>query len=695
MPLRLRLPGRAGSVLLGVARGLRRRGSRSRAPWRGLAWNRRSGERAPAAPPPTAAACPLALRLAGVTMPAVNPAGPAAVRAGPDQCAPAGQADPARSATSTPATPVTASASAAAGVSPAVAPRSGPCGPTMVGTDRAGCGVPGSGVPGSEVAGPGMVGSKMAAAGVAAAGVVGGGRAVRPRIAVARLVGCGWMLWRAPRAVARRIVLVGLAWLALCGFALSGLRWRWTDLMAFGAFLALGAVAVAAAARLGEDLAVPRIARHDLLATWAVAVAVLLPPFYPAVIGLPLCWLSGRADPVRPPHLRMFQAATLGIAGYCASAVHLLLSPDGGRATVDGLVGSGPAVAAFLAAVAVFPMVASLPALGMVRAGRQDGLDAWLGVSPRATIDPPVGPYVTAGDHGPNGLAGPGRSAAAPSAPVIPGRAVVGAPGGVVGTVPGRDASRVEAAGGTVAGRAGLSRHAGTEGLAGSRLRPSRHEAVPARAAEICTSIIVAVLWAASPLLILAVAPPMLLLQRSLVHTDLLHAARTDAKTRLANPAYWRQVAEREFGRVGRDGRPLSVLLVDIDHFKRVNDRFGHLVGDVILVAVADALRAATRPRDLVGRFGGEEFVVLLSEIGRDNALDVAERIRRQVAGTRCGQVDGGPPLSVTVSVGVATHHGAPGDLSALLARADSALYRAKADGRNRVRLADPVYAPV
>ncbi|EIV93089.1 GGDEF domain-containing protein [Frankia sp. QA3] len=428
------------------------------------------------------------------------------------------------------------------------------------------------------------------------------------------------MLWRAPRAVVRRVVGVTLCWAALVGVALAGLRPRWVDVLAFAAFVALGGFAVVVSGRLGADLTVSPAARHDLLATWAVAVAVLLPPFYPTVIGLPLCWLAGRADPVRPPHLRMFQAAALGIAGFCASSVHLLLSPSRGPFTVEGLVGSGSAALAFLSAVAVYPLVAGLPGVGMARAGRGDGLNAWLCGPPGADVHRPAGP--------------PAR-------------------------VP----------------------------------RPGRRELVPARAAEICSSIVVAVLWAASPFLMLAVTPPVLLLQRSLLHADLLQAARSDAKTRLANAAYWRQVAEREIGRAARAGRPLSVLLVDIDHFKRVNDRFGHLIGDVILLAVADALRAAARPRDLVGRFGGEEFVILLTEVGREHALDIAERIRRQVAGTHC-RLDGRPPLSVTVSVGVATHHGPPGDLSTLIARADTALYRAKADGRNRVRLADPLCTP-
>ncbi|CAJ60946.1 hypothetical protein; putative membrane protein; putative GGDEF domain [Frankia alni ACN14a] len=447
-----------------------------------------------------------------------------------------------------------------------------------------------------------------------------------------RLVGRGWMLWRAPRTVVRRVVGVTLCWAALVGVAITGLRPRWVDVLAFAAFVALGGFAVVVSGRLGADLTVSPAARHDLLATWTVAVAVLLPPFYPTVIGLPLCWLAGRADPIRPPHLRVFHAAALGIAGFCASSVHLLLSPTTGPFTVEGLVGSGSAALAFLAAVAVYPLVASLPGVGMARAGRGDGLDAWLGGAPAG-----------AGVHGPAGLPG-----------------------------------------------AGVHRPAGPPARAPRR---ARRELVPARAAEICSSIVVAVLWAASPFLMLAVTPPVLLLQRSLLHADLLLAARSDAKTRLANAAYWRQVAEREIGRAARAGRPLSVLLVDIDHFKRVNDRFGHLIGDVILLAVADTLRATARPRDLVGRFGGEEFVILLTEAGREHALDIAERIRSQVAGTRC-RFDGCPPLSVTVSVGVATQDGSSGDLSALIARADTALYRAKADGRNRVRLADPLCAP-
>ncbi len=454
----------------------------------------------------------------------------------------------------------------------------------------------------------------------------------RPR-ALAGLFGRDWLLWRAPVALVRRIVLVTLGWLGLCAAALSWLPPRWADVLAFAAFTGLGSVAVILSGRLDADLAVARVPRRDLLATWVIAVAVLLPALYPTVIGLPLCWLAGRTDPVRPPHLRVFHAARLGIAGFCASSVHVLASGSSGPFGVRDLVGTGRASAALLAAVAVYTVIVALPGIGLARAGHGDG---------RQEAGPDLG---QAAGHGPGHLAGHGVDA-------------------------------------TRAGRC-------------VRAHRDRHEVLPARIAELCSSVIVAVLWAASPLLLLAVPPPMLALQRSLVHTDLLHAARSDAKTRLANPAYWRQVAERELGRVGRSRRPMSVLLVDIDHFKRVNDRFGHLVGDIILLAVADTLRGMTRPRDLVGRFGGEEFVVLLSEVGGEHALDVAEQIRRQVARTRC-RLDGHPPLSVTVSVGVATytHHGPQSDLATLLAQADNALYTAKADGRNRVAFAEPLFTP-
>ena len=130
-----------------------------------------------------------------------------------------------------------------------------------------------------------------------------------------------------------------------------------------------------------------------------------------------------------------------------------------------------------------------------------------------------------------------------------------------------------------------------------------------------------------------------------------------------------------------RQGEPLSVLMLDIDHFKRVNDVHGHADGDRVLVALARALREELRAGDLAARHGGEEFLVVLPASDTAQARDAAERIRAHVQGLPLPLADA--TLSVTISIGVATLH-ADEPCDALLARADAALYRAKAGGRNR-----------
>jgi len=200
---------------------------------------------------------------------------------------------------------------------------------------------------------------------------------------------------------------------------------------------------------------------------------------------------------------------------------------------------------------------------------------------------------------------------------------------------------------------------------------------------ETCVGILVAITCALSPLLLLVALPPVILLQRSLMHQQLQAAARTDPKTGLLNAAAWQREADAEIGRAPRGG--VAMLLIDVDHFKRVNDTHGHLAGDEVLKGLAAELRQQVRDSDIVGRFGGEEFTVLLPRADTAEALLIAERLRRSAS--MLSIFSGDARIGVTVSIGVAVlgQHGR--DLFELLAAADLALYRAKDKGRNQVCL--------
>jgi len=162
--------------------------------------------------------------------------------------------------------------------------------------------------------------------------------------------------------------------------------------------------------------------------------------------------------------------------------------------------------------------------------------------------------------------------------------------------------------------------------------------------------------------------------------------ADTDPLTSLANRRAFVTAARREMWRAHRFGRPLALVMLDIDRFKAVNDRHGHVAGDAVLREVSRRLLATARDADLVARYGGEEFVVLLPESGLETALATAERLRGAVAAAPI-RVPGNS-VPVTVSAGVAVPHGREADLTEWLQAADKALYRAKANGRNRVESA-------
>jgi len=212
--------------------------------------------------------------------------------------------------------------------------------------------------------------------------------------------------------------------------------------------------------------------------------------------------------------------------------------------------------------------------------------------------------------------------------------------------------------------------------------------------------LLAALAWSVAPALMLAVVPPVVLLQRALIHEELREAAQTDGKTGLATAVHWLGLARRSVGRAAHGETPCALLLLDVDHFKNVNDTWGHLIGDEVLAEVAGTLRRGVRPGDHVGRLGGEEFGVLLPDTGVVEAAAVAERIRAQVAGQQV-PITGGWPIRpdadrvarVTVSVGVASTVEVGYVVDDLLASADAALYRAKAGGRDRVEVGGPVTA--
>jgi diguanylate cyclase (GGDEF)-like protein len=200
---------------------------------------------------------------------------------------------------------------------------------------------------------------------------------------------------------------------------------------------------------------------------------------------------------------------------------------------------------------------------------------------------------------------------------------------------------------------------------------------------EICFGVVTTFLLAINPLLILITVPPVLMLQRTVQYAQLVAAVRRDSKTGLLNAATWDQEASNAVRRASKIGVPLAMLLLDIDHFKKVNDTLGHLAGDRVLLAIANTLPGQLRRGDLVGRFGGEEFVVLLPDTDTEEAFSIAERVRLMIAElvVSLEGLDEVPTAktSVTVSIGVSSYNiKVHNDHADLLATADRALYRAK-----------------
>jgi diguanylate cyclase (GGDEF)-like protein len=200
---------------------------------------------------------------------------------------------------------------------------------------------------------------------------------------------------------------------------------------------------------------------------------------------------------------------------------------------------------------------------------------------------------------------------------------------------------------------------------------------------------LVAMLYLFNPWAVLLALPAVVLLQRVLLIGQLEHAAHTDPKTGLAAIGWWSERASAELARVRAKGGRLAVLVVDLDHFKRINDEHGHLVGDDALRAVAEVVREAVGEHSVVGRFGGEEFVIALPGAEAARAIGLADRLREQVARLEVlPAAAGGDVHTLTASVGVAIHPYHGETLDELIRAADAAMYAAKTAGRDRTEIA-------
>ena len=197
--------------------------------------------------------------------------------------------------------------------------------------------------------------------------------------------------------------------------------------------------------------------------------------------------------------------------------------------------------------------------------------------------------------------------------------------------------------------------------------------------------VILAAFWTGNPWLVPFAIAPLLLIHRALSVPQLQAEARVDPKTGLFNARYFASALSEELGRAERFERPLSLIMADLDLLREINNTYGHLAGDAVLKGIAEVFRAELRHYDVPARFGGEEFSILLPETPPEQAMEIAERIRRAVAEKLYDVETSSEPIRATVSIGVAGYPKDAQDPNALIHQADLAVYRAKLQGRNRV----------
>src|SRR4051812_26161087 len=222
----------------------------------------------------------------------------------------------------------------------------------------------------------------------------------------------------------------------------------------------------------------------------------------------------------------------------------------------------------------------------------------------------------------------------------------------------------------------------------GHSLRESGLLSFPSLSTDVVLAMLgvaTAAFWHGNPWLIPFAVAPLLLIHRSLSVPRLQEEARVDAKTGLFNARHFATALSEELTRAARFERPLSLIMADLDLLRDINNTYGHLAGDAVLQGIAEVFRAELRHYDVPARFGGEEFAILLPETQPEQAFEIAERIRRQVAMRSFDVETSSEPIKATVSIGVAAFPRDGSDANELIHQADLAVYRAKLQGRNRV----------
>ncbi len=213
-------------------------------------------------------------------------------------------------------------------------------------------------------------------------------------------------------------------------------------------------------------------------------------------------------------------------------------------------------------------------------------------------------------------------------------------------------------------------------------------ESITSDLVELSLAVSVALVVSINSVLMVLALPSIILYRRYLMNAQLIAQSRIDAKTGLLNAATWRREATAEFSRAQRTRTPLALAMIDIDHFKSVNEAAGREVGDKLLRDVAGMLRDQMHGDGLIGRFGGEEFAILLPQTGGDEAKRISERLRDHIAGEPIAIESGnqmGFVFRLTVSIGVAVINESRRALTELIGAADSALDQAKTTGWNKV----------